>query len=402
MLGARIFLYNSLMPLFSRARYRTLNTVRVSGDALLHNLNLYRQFFPGKAICPVLKANAYGHGLVEVGRIANDELRSTNGGQFLIVDSLYEAYALHKARIKSPILVLGYTFSENLRGRRLPFHFAVSDLESAKVLARQGAKLHLKVDTGMNRMGFAMEELPRVLKELKNLGAEVAGVLTHLADADHLDGGDGLSYTIQQLGKFKKAVELVKGAGFNPQWIHAGQTAGAFAQQDFLAQHGDFVNTIRLGIGLYGISPLEGTDGASSLLSDLRPAMEVVSTVVGIRHLKPGDRVSYSGTFTADRAMTLAVVPFGYYEGLPRALSNVGCMRIKGVVCPMMGRVCMNYTMVDASVVPGLALGDEVEVYSKDPAAPNSIAALAKLAGTIPYELMVRVAESVRREVVGS
>lgn len=375
------------MPLFSRARYRTLNTVRVSAEALRHNLNLYRTLFPGKAICPVLKANAYGHGLVEVGRILE--------GEFLIVDSLYEAYALRKARIRSPILVLGYTFPENLRGRRLPFHFAISDFESARVLANQGAKLHLKVDTGMNRMGFTVEELPRVLEELKRAKAEVLGVLTHLADADNSENN---AFTIEQMKVFKEAVDRVRSAGFLPQWIHAGQTAGAFVQQDFLAQSGDFVNTIRLGIGLYGISPFEDAGGAASPLRDLKPAMEVVSTVVGIRHLKAGDRVSYNGTFTADRAMTLAVVPFGYYEGLPRALSNRGCMRIKGVVCPIVGRVCMNYTMVDASVVPGLALGDEVEVYSNDPEAPNSIAALAKLAGTIPYELMVRVAESIRRE----
>ena len=383
------------MPLFFRARYRTLNTVRVSGEALCHNLNLYRTLFPDKKICPVLKANAYGHGLVEVAKA----LRNFAMENFLIVDSLYEAYSLQKAGIRSPILILGYTFPENLRGRRLPFHFAVSDIESVKVLAKQGAKLHLKIDTGMNRMGFSVEELPVMLMELKSLKAEIAGVLTHLADADHPDwggdAGDGLSYTVEQLTKFKEAVELVRGAGFSPQWIHAGQTAGAFAQQNFLQKHGDFLNTIRLGIGLYGISP-----GASVALRDLRPAMEVVSTVAGIRHLKPGDRVSYNGTFTAKRVMTLAVVPFGYYEGLPRALSNRGCMRIKGVVCPILGRVCMNYTMVDASAVPGLAIGDEVEVYSRDPGAPNSIAALAKLADTISYELMVRVAESVRRDVV--
>lgn len=177
------------MPLFSRARYRTLNTVRVSGEALRHNLAHYRQLFPGKAICPVLKSNAYGHGLVEVGKIWG---HMDGRGELLIVDSLYEAYALQRARVRAPILILGYTFSENLKERKLPFHFAVSDLESAKLLAVQGAKLHLKIDTGMNRMGFSVEELPRVLRTLREIrggkaphGAGLVGVLTHLADADN-------------------------------------------------------------------------------------------------------------------------------------------------------------------------------------------------------------------------
>lgn len=381
------------MGLFSRKPYVTLNTVRVLREALRHNLALYRRVFPGKAICPVLKANAYGHGLVEVAKVLEGEMG--RGGNFLVVDSLYEAYALQGVGIRSPILILGYTLPENLKGRRLPFHFAVSDLESAKVLTEQGAKLHLKIDTGMNRMGFSVEELTGVLPELKGMGAKIVGVLTHLADADN-EYED--SYTFLQLARFEQAVQQVHEAGFDVAWIHAGQSAGALKQRDFLAAaggHGDFVTAIRLGIGLYGIAPVEG----------LKPVMQVMSTVVGVRTLAPGDRVSYGGTFTADRAMTIAAVPFGYYEGLPRALSNVGCMRIvrddgSAAVCPIVGRVCMNYTMIDVSGVRNVKIGDSVEVYSNDPAAPNSIAALAKLANTIPYELMVRLAESVRREVV--
>ncbi len=380
------------MPLFSRKPYRTLNTVRVSAQALRHNWDLYRAFFSGKAICSVLKSNAYGHGLVEVARVLEG---AGSKGKFpkeiFLVDSLFEAYSLKSVGIRSPILILGYTLGENLKGRRLPFHCAVSDLESARVLARQGVSLHIKVDTGMNRMGFSLAELPRVLAELKAMKAKVAGVLTHLADADNLNGD---SYTMAQLARFKEAVALVRDAGFTPQWIHTGQSK-VLQNSEF----GDFVNMIRLGIGLYGIS---------SWVGDLNPAMQVMSTVVGLRRLKAGDRVSYNGTFTADRAMTLAVVPFGYYEGLPWALSNKGCMRVLrggdgdalAAVCPIVGRVCMNYTMIDVSAVAGVKIGDSVEVYSNDPLAPNSISAMAKLAGTIPYELMVRIAESVRREVV--
>lgn len=149
---------------------------------------------------------------------------------------------------------------------------------------------------------------------------------------------------------------------------------------------------LRLGLSLYGVS---------SALPGLKPALSVTSTVVGVRELNPGDSVSYNHTFTATKKMRLGVVPFGYYEGLPRSLSNVGFMQVAGVTCPIVGRVCMNYTLIDLSNVAGpVNVGDEVVVYSSDPTASNSFQTQAERAGTIPYELMVRLAESIRRVVV--
>lgn len=363
--------------------YRTLNTIRVSAEALRHNLLHYRALFPGQAICPVLKANAYGHGLVEVARVL-DPLKP----EFFVVDSLYEAYKLESAGIKSMILVLGYTLPENLEGRRFPFHFAVSDLESARVLAAQGNSVHLKIETGMNRMGFAVKELETVLPIFKEMGLKIEGVLTHLADADN-EASD--AYTQHQVALFKEAVRVVREVGFDPEWIHAGQSAGAF-------KVGAVGNMVRVGLGMYGISPFEATDSVVGALSALRPVMEWVSTVVGIRPIKQGDRVGYNGTFVAERDSTLAVVPMGYYEGFPRALSSKGIMEIRGELCPVVGRVCMNYTMIDVSDVPGVNVGDEVTVYSAG--GSNGVVSAARLANTIPYELMVRLSESMRREVL--
>jgi len=358
--------------------YRTLNVVNLFEAALRHNLNSYRELMPDKAICPVLKSNAYGHGLVEVARVLDEAVP-----EFLVVDSLYEAYELKKVGIKSKVLILGYTFEENLKGRRLPFHFACTSVEMAKVLIEMGASLHLKIDTGMNRMGFNVDELQEVLPLLRKMGANVVGVMTHLAEAD-MEAGD--EFTRQQADLFEEAVKQVRDAGFDPQWIHAGQTAGSLKLND------DRFNMVRLGLGLYGISLSEELN--------LRPVMEVRSTVVEVRDLLLGDKVSYGGTFVADRKMKIAVVPFGYYEGLPWNLSSTGCFNVGGVICPIVGRVCMNYTMVDVSMVPGVAVGDPVVVYSAERGEANSIQEMARLAKTIPYELMVRVAESVRREVV--
>jgi alanine racemase len=372
----------SIMRLPFKGTYRTLNTVRISSEALEHNLNLYRELLPGKAICPVLKANAYGHGLLEVANVL-DKMNP----EFFVVDSLYEAYELEKAGIRAKILILGYTFPENLKRKRLPFHFAVSDMESAEVLAKQGAKVHLKVDTGMNRMGFSMDELPEALPKLKALGLNVVGVFTHMADPDNpVDD----SYTDKQLERFEKALEQVREIGFNPEWVHPGQSAG-------ILKVNGAGNMARVGFSLYGVSPFEDGDPAGAPLRDLKPVMEFHSTLVGLRQLKVGDKVSYNGTFEADREMLIGMVPVGYYEALPRSLSNKGVLKVKGVACPIVGRICMNYTAVDLTKVENPAIGDPVEVYSSE--GENSLRELAKKAETIPYELMTRVASSIRREV---
>ncbi|MEK7529062.1 MAG: alanine racemase [Patescibacteria group bacterium] len=379
-----------LKRLFGRT-YRTLNTISVGANDLRDNLNLYRRLFPGKEVCPVLKSNAYGHGLLGVANLLESEKCP-----FFAVDSLFEAYALYKEDIRTPLLILGFTLPENIDGRNLPFHFAVSDMETARAFANKKAPVHIKVDTGMNRMGFPAKDIGEAVKEFRKLDLNIVGVMTHVADPDNADDS---SYTKMQLEKFRDAVTCVRAAGWSPRWIHAGQSGGALKQ----AHYEDIVpeiNMIRLGLGLYGMNPLSAGDPDFTKLLNLKPAMEVRSTLVGIRTLSAGDRVSYNGTFTAEHDMVIGTVPFGYYEGLPRSLSNAGIMTVAGVQCPILGRVCMNYTVIDISKVTDPKIGDVVTVYSRDSSAPNSLIALAEKAGTISYELMVRLSESIRREVV--
>jgi alanine racemase len=379
--------YNLVMRIPFTGTYRTLNRVMISSDSLIHNIELYKKLLPNQAICPVLKSNAYGHGLLEVAQVL-DPLNLA----FLVVDSLYEAYELQKAGIRSDILILGYTFPENLVRKKLPFHFAVSDWETLEILARQGAKIHLKLDTGMNRMGFTLDELPEVLKKMKLLDVELVGLLTHFADADNaLDD----QYTVMQMKQFQEAIALVHRAGFSPKWFHGGGASGAAIIPD-----GKTLNMVRLGLGMYGISPFDHVDSRYPYLKDLKPVMEVRSTLVGLRPLKAGDRVSYNGVFEADRDMVVGIMPFGYYEGLPRVLSGKGFVEVKGIACPVVGRICMNYSMVDVSKVLDVEVGDEVVVISSQFEKMNTFQKLAQLEETIPYELMVRMAQSIRREVV--
>jgi alanine racemase len=359
-----------------RKKYKTLNTVSISEAALRNNLQLYRNLIPDQAICPVLKSNAYGHGLTPVAKIFDAEKP-----EFLIVDSLFEAYQLKKARIKTPILILGYTLPENLRAKRFPFHFAVPDLESAEILSRKKTPLHLEIDTGMSRTGFRLEELPQALEALRAMKANVEGVFTHFADADNPENN---KKTDQQCELFLKALMLTKEAGFQPKWIHASNSAGAVKTK--IPQ----LNMSRVGISLYGLSPLSSNDPKAEFLKSLQPVMEVSSTIIAKRKLHAGDCVSYNCTFTAEKDMTIGILPFGYYEGIPRSLSNTP---------PFIGRICMNHAMIDLTD-SNLKVGDKFVIYSRDKNAVNSFHNMAKKAGTISYELTTKIAESIRREVI--
>lgn len=367
--------------LFGRKNYRNLNTLHVFKAALKHNLNLYKKTCPEQAVCPVLKSNAYGHGLTLVAKALDDEK-----APFFIVDSLYEAYELKKARIKTPILIIGCTHPDNLKGRRLPFHFSVFNKESADVFAKMGTPVHIKVETGFSRMGFSLEELRDHLPSFKKNKLNIEGIYTHFADADNPEN----KKTEDQMKRFQEAVTLVKEAGFNPKWIHCGNSAGAPKINN------SGTNMMRLGLCLYGIPVLEPSD--AFYIEGLQPALELESTLVSIKTLQKGETVSYNGTFTADKDMTIGVVPVGYYEALPRTLSNKGFIEVNGTQCPILGRVCMNMCMIDLSHAEA-KLFDPVIVYSRITAQKNSVLNQSATAEMIPYELLVHISESVARRL---
>lgn len=356
--------------MFIHRPFRTLNTIEIDPEALIHNVRLYQSLRPDLSICPVLKSNAYGHGLTLVAEIL-DPLRL----DYLIVDSIYEAYQLKDAKIKTPVLILGHTHPENFH-RKLPFHFTAFDEASLRLHAHWGHPLHIEVDTGMSRMGFPLDELPQTLRLVKEIKANLVGLFSHLATADE-ESEDYLKF---QESQFEEALKMTRAAGFNPQFVHLGNSAGSLKSKI------DGLSMGRLGVSLYGIGSLEG----------LRPVAEVRSTIVAIRELKGGESISYGCTYKADRPMKIAVVPFGYYEGLPRSLGNKGHMEVQGQDRPIVGRVCMNHTMIDVTGLD-LKVGDEVKVYSRVPGSQASFEAQSKKADTISYELMVRLSESVRR-----
>lgn len=373
---------------FFKKEYRTLNTIEISRNNLLRNLRYLSSINRRVKIAPVLKSNAYGHGIVEVAKVL-DQVNAP----FFCVDSLYEAYELLKANIKTPILIIGYTNPENFKVKKLPFSFAVFDLEMAKVLNKYqgGCGIHIFVDTGMNREGMPLNKLSHFLKEIKKIpNIKVEGLMSHLASAD--DTKDPLNKI--QIKNFQKALEICKRSRIHPRWVHLANSDGLLYTSDVSSKSN---NIARVGLALYGISNNP----------NLKPVLTLKSKLIQIKKLNKGNRVGYGGTFTAKGSMVLGVLPIGYYDGVDRRLSNErssssnkGYVTVDEILCPIVGRVSMNITTIDLAKVSNPQIGQEVVVYSDNPKDKNSIENSAKICKTIPYVILIHLAASTKRVVV--
>jgi alanine racemase len=368
--------------------YLTLNLVTLSRSNLINNVQVIQNQHSGFTVIPVLKANAYGHGLREIADILNDSDCS-----HLAVDGYFEASRIRDIT-KHRILVLGYIRPENVKLLDLKkCSFVVQDIAGLKSFNSLGkpVRVHIELNTGMNRLGLQPDELDsylNALKKLKNITLE--GVMTHLADADNPTSD---SYTKQQTELFDHLVSRIARAGFKPKLIHIAQTAGSTKVSS------KYANAIRLGIGLYGISPLHPPDKNAEDLSKLKPVLELKSTIIKVLDLKKGDRVSYNGIFKAPKSMKIAILPLGYYEGIPRQLSNKGIVTYEDQELPIIGRVCMNHTMIDIGS-SDLRVGDEVTVISRIPSDPNSINNICSKNGLFNYSLMTGISSDTRRSVI--
>jgi alanine racemase len=366
--------------------FATQNRIEVSRSALVHNFDLFAGL-TGKQIIPVLKANAYGHGLALVA-----EALKTRRFPYIAVDGYFEALRVREVS-DQPVLIMGAIRAENFaRLKYDKFAFVVQDAASIQALAKTGkyVKVHLECNTGMNRYGADPEDVAALTKLIlrhKNLTLE--GIMSHLADSD----GKNEDTVRTAVALFGKCVETVRAAGADPALIHLGQSAGS------LREDSRYANTIRLGIGLYGLNPFPATHPLYGQLNDLRPALRFVATITKITDLQKGDKVSYNYTYEAPKGMKIAVLPVGYYEGVSRDLSNVGAMQIGADYTPIVGRVCMNHTMISLDGF-NAKVGDEVVVYSNNAHDRNSIGTLATTHNLFAYSLLTSLSSEVHRELV--
>jgi len=380
-----------LLTLLSRRRfpYDPLICVELSRSNLIHNLDEFRKIAPGGRVVPVLKSNAYGHGLFEIAEI----LQSEDGIPFFVVDSYFEAVALRSHGITTPLLIIGYSRSETILNSRLKrTAFTITSLESLREIARVRRPLntHLKIDTGMHRQGILQEEITDAISIIrKNPNIILDGITSHLSDADNIDK----AFTEKQISRWNSVVQTFKKDFSALTYIHLSATDGHKYTPSIDA------NVSRIGIGLYGL-----TDG--ELINpelDLKPVMEIRTIITGVKKLSKGETIGYGNTFTAPHDMIVATIPFGYFEGLDRRLSNKGSVLVgEGrVPCPIIGRISMNISSIDVSGVPGSHTGTSVIVISKNVNDPNSISSMLKLLeDTITYELAVHIPSHLKRIVI--
>lgn len=377
-----------ILQRLSSNNYRPLVRIELNRARMLHNIRYIQAQHPDFEIIPVLKGNAYGHGIVPVAKILRASMCN-----YVAVDGYFEAAKIRDI-CRQKILVMGYILPENMKlldTKRCSFVVQdITGLRAFGVLGRP-VRIHVELNTGMNRLGLHPDELDGYLEVLGSYPKlQLEGVMTHLADADN---GRSNKFNNKQTTLFDNMVERIQAAGFKPKLIHIAQTAGSAKVAS------KYANALRLGIGTYGINPLPTDDPHFADLAQLKPVLELKSTVIKVLTLKKGDKVSYNGTFIAPGPMCVGVLPLGYYEGVPRSLSNKGFVAYNGRQLPIVGRVCMNHTMVDAQD-SGLQPHDEVTVISHDPEQPNSVVALQAEQGLFAYSTLTGLSSSVRREIV--
>ncbi len=361
--------------------------VEIDLDALKHNFRQARlQAGDHRRILAVVKADAYGHGAARVAPVLQ-----ACGADLFGVAMVEEGVELRQVGVERPILVLGgiYPGQEKaiFRHRLTPALFDLDVARRLDAVARAGGHVwpyHLKIDTGMGRIGFRPEELPVVLPQLRALkGLALQGVISHLAVADQPDH----LFTAEQIALFRGALERVRGAGFAPEFIHLSNSASLFAD-DFPE-----ANLVRPGIVLYGGLPAEHLAGRL----DLRPVMSFRTSVAQLKEVPAGAGVSYGHRFRAQRPTLLAAIPVGYADGYSRHLSCKGEVLVRGRRAPVAGTVCMDWTMLDVTDIPGVQLGDEVTLLGRDNGQVITAEEWASRIGTISYEIFCQVSKRVPR-----
>nr|WP_325218090.1 alanine racemase [uncultured Oscillibacter sp.] len=358
-------------------------------DALVHNFRLIQEKAAPAAVCAVVKADAYGHGDGMIARTLAEA-----GAAWFAVSSLAEARRLRRGGIEQPILILGMTRPECAGALAAEgVTQAVYSLEYARALSRAAEAAgvtvegHLKIDTGMGRIGFGacrdFEGAVSGLLECRGMkGLSVTGAFQHFSVADSLTEDDR-RYTEGQYALFRRVVERLEAAG-PLKTVHCSNSAGLTAHPEWSC------DLVRAGVILYGQDP-----SAEVAFPGLRPVMALKTVVSQVKDLAPGDCVGYGRTYTADRALRAASVCCGYADGYPRCLSNLGVASIHGKPASVIGRVSMDQIVLDVSAVPGVSAGDEATLLGAAPA--DGFAQAAEKAGTISYELLCAVSRRVPR-----
>lgn len=364
--------------------------IEIDKTAAENNYKIFRKLIAKKcSLMAVVKSNAYGHGLVDFSLLVQKL-----GADWFGVDSVIEGLALRKAGVRKNILVLGYTLLEKLdEAAKNNISLTISSLNQLESVRRmrlnRSLKIHLKIDTGMHRQGFLIDELPLALelikKSPKNMAVE--GVYTHFAA---VKSPDAPFDTLRQIKIFDEAVKILKSAGLNPI-KHSAATAGTII---FPQAHYDMV---RIGIGLYGLWPSKEIKSAFENKINLKPVLSWKTIVGEIKNLDSGERIGYDLTELLSRPAKVAILPIGYWHGFSRSLSSIGRVLIAGKSAKVLGRVSMDMIAVDASATQNVKPGDEAVIIGGSGKAILSADDMAENINTNNYEVVTRLNPLMKR-----
>lgn len=374
------------------------SVVQIDGNALRHNLRVFRQIVKAAEVSPVLKGNAYGHGLTET-----YQALTTDGQEHLpsiTVNYPYEAHHLRTLGYKGRVFIVGPVDTLGM---------STAEAASAEVVVGDEAtllqwldrkesdrpKIHVKIDTGMGRQGFLADEAPRIASILGDLKHEVVGVASHFANVEDVTDH---AYAHKQMARFRGAVQVFADAGFNFA-AHIGASASTLLLFD---SHFDMV---RVGISLYGLWPSALTR-LSYLqehrgLADLKPVLSWLTEIATVKRIPKGEFIGYGCTFRSVAAMKIAILPVGYYEGYPRLAGEKGAyVLVAGSRCGIIGRICMNMMMIDVTHLDNVVAGAPVVLVGQQGSEVLAAETLAGWAETIHYELLSCLNHAIPRVVI--
>lgn len=364
-------------------------------DAIVSNMkNMKEHVGTGTRMMGVIKADGYGHGSVPIAKA----LEKLDGMYGFAVATAEEAFELRESGITLPILILGYAFPNSYAKLvELDISSTVFRSDTVKLLAEEAgkqhkrAKVHIKVDTGMGRIGILPDEegLEFIKQTAETEGIEIEGIFTHFARADEADKKNAL----QQIAVFRQFTEEAENTlGLTGLIKHCSNSAGILEIPEAN------MDVVRAGIGLYGLAPSEEVDMRRI---SLKPALSLYSTVIYVKWLSAGSPISYGGTYVTDKRRRIATIPLGYGDGYPRGLSGKGYVLIRGQKAPILGRICMDQFMVDVTDIPEVREGDKATLIGRDGKEAISAEMLGALSGRFNYELMCMLNKRIPRVYIG-
>lgn len=357
--------------------------VEIEKEAIKYNLKQFRNLIGSKRLLmPVIKSNAYGHGLMEIAKIC---LESKEVDRICVVN-LDEALELLKLKHSKPIFILSfYELEEDKLKHAVKYGviFPLYSFKQAVCLNEMGKKLgkmvkvHLKIDTGTSRIGILPQEAISFVKSIQKLSfLHVEGLWSHLASSE-----EDKKFTLFQLETFKKVDTELREHGIVVPLKHIACTASTILYPE------SYFDAVRVGLGIYGLHPSKKT----MKIINLKPALTLNTKIIQLKDIPKLTRVSYGGEWTALKKTKLAVIPLGYFDGYDRKLSNKIDVLIKDVRCPLRGRVCMNLSMIDVSKLKRVSVGDRVTIFGKSISKSISAQELAQRISTINYEIVARI-----------